>query len=197
MEMPGFEKLFTEHAKDGLLIVAVSEDEDRAALDKYLQEKHLSFQSEIFYTYGFKTAESVLRFYGELSEMSPEDIALNAPRQLTRLGLEQAAARKVNGFSKGMVQRLGLAQALLHRPDLLILDEPTTGLDPEGRKLVADIIQEEKQRGTTVFLSSHILSDIYAICGRSIQWLSRWQRFARSRGRRFKKPCAGGSSMWC
>ena len=72
--------------------------------------------------------------------------------------------RKVSGFSKGMYQRLGLAQALLHEPDLLILDEPTTGLDPEGRKLVADIILEEKARGATVFLSSHILADVERTC---------------------------------
>jgi ABC-2 type transport system ATP-binding protein len=92
--------------------------------------------------------------------MPREKIAQAVPRQLARLGLERASDRKVHGFSKGMVQRLGLAQALLHEPDLLILDEPTTGLDPEGRKLVADIILEEKARGTTVFLSSHILSDV-------------------------------------
>src|SRR5262249_26221341 len=67
-------------------------------------------------------------------------------------------------FSKGMIQRLGLAQALLHEPSLLILDEPTTGLDPEGRKLVSDLIVEERQRGTTVVLSSQILSDVERTC---------------------------------
>jgi ABC-2 type transport system ATP-binding protein len=122
------------------------------------------FQSEIFYTYGFKTAERVLRFYGELSELSSATMDEAVPRQLARIGLDQARARKVSGFSKGMVQRLGLAQALLHEPELLILDEPTTGLDPEGRKLVAEIILEQKARGTTVFLSSHILSDVERTC---------------------------------
>ncbi|HTR79447.1 MAG TPA: ABC transporter ATP-binding protein [Gemmatimonadaceae bacterium] len=126
--------------------------------------RRLGFQSEIFYTYGFKTATQVLRFYGRLSQMSDERLAAAVPRQLERLGLSAAADRKVNGFSKGMVQRLGLAQALLHEPELLILDEPTTGLDPEGRKLVADIILEEKARGTTVFLSSHILADVERTC---------------------------------
>jgi ABC-2 type transport system ATP-binding protein len=106
----------------------------------------------------------VLSFYGELSEMPSHRIAEAVPRQLARLGLSQAARRKVRGFSKGMMQRLGLAQALLHEPELLILDEPTTGLDPEGRKLVADIIREEKERGVTVFLSSHILSDVERTC---------------------------------
>jgi ABC-2 type transport system ATP-binding protein len=126
--------------------------------------RRIGFQSEIFHTYGFKTAERALRFYGTLAEMPAEKIATAVPRQLDRLGLNAASTRKVRGFSKGMVQRLGLAQALLHEPELLILDEPTTGLDPEGRKLVAEIILEEKMRGTTVFLSSHILSDVERTC---------------------------------
>jgi ABC-2 type transport system ATP-binding protein len=124
----------------------------------------IGFQSEIFYTYGFKTADGVMRFYGQLSEMPDGRIAEAVPRQLARLGLTQAARRKVGGFSKGMIQRLGLAQALLHQPELLILDEPTTGLDPEGRKMVADIILEEKARGATIFLSSHILADVERTC---------------------------------
>ncbi len=126
--------------------------------------RRVGFQSEIFYTYGFKTAEKALCFYGELSEMSGPEINREVPRQLDRLGLGGARTRKVRGFSKGMIQRLGIAQALLHQPELLILDEPTTGLDPEGRKLVTDIILEEKARGTTVFLSSHILSDVDRTC---------------------------------
>jgi ABC-2 type transport system ATP-binding protein len=126
--------------------------------------QRVGFQSEIFYTYGFKTAERALHFYGELSEMPEDKIEREVPRQLERLGLGAARNRKVRGFSKGMIQRLGIAQALLHQPELLILDEPTTGLDPEGRKLVADIILEEKARGTTVFLSSHILSDVERTC---------------------------------
>lgn len=126
--------------------------------------RRIGFQSEIFHTYGFKTAETALRFYGELSEMSDERIKSAVPTRLEQLGLSAARERKVRGFSKGMVQRLGIAQALLHEPELLILDEPTTGLDPEGRKLVADIILDEKARGTTVFLSSHILSDVERTC---------------------------------
>jgi len=126
--------------------------------------RRMGFQSEIFHTYGYMTAEEILRFYGYLAEMPSSKIAEAVPRQLERLGLSAVVRRKVNGFSKGMTQRLGLAQALLHQPELLILDEPTTGLDPEGRKLVADIILEEKQRGATVFLSTHILSDIERLC---------------------------------
>jgi ABC-2 type transport system ATP-binding protein len=80
------------------------------------------------------------------------------------MGLADAANRKVVTFSKGMNQRLGLAQALLHDPELLILDEPTSGLDPEGRRLVLDIIRDEKAKGRTIFLSSHILSDVERTC---------------------------------
>ena len=80
----------------------------------------------------------------------------------------EAADRKVGTFSKGMMQRLGLAQALLHEPEFLVLDEPTTGLDPEGRKLVAEIILEEKAQERTVFLSSHILSDVERTCDRVV-----------------------------
>lgn len=126
--------------------------------------RRTGFQSEIFYTYGFKTAERALRFYGLLSEVPPERLDGAITAQLDRLGLGSARSRKIGGFSKGMTQRLGVAQALLHQPELLILDEPTTGLDPEGRKLVADIILEEKARGTTVFLSSHILADVERTC---------------------------------
>jgi ABC-2 type transport system ATP-binding protein len=126
--------------------------------------RRTGFQSEIFYTYGFKTAERALHFYGTLSEMPSDRLREAVGRQIERLGLGAAKARRVRGFSKGMTQRLGLAQALLHEPDLLVLDEPTTGLDPEGRKLVAEIIREEKARGATVFLSSHILSDVERTC---------------------------------
>jgi ABC-2 type transport system ATP-binding protein len=126
--------------------------------------KQTGFQPEIFHTYGFKTAADTLRFYGRLAGMETKSLGAAVDRQLGRLGLGAAAGRKVAGFSKGMNQRLGLAQALLHEPNLLILDEPTTGLDPEGRKLVADLILEEKARGATVFLSSHILSDVERTC---------------------------------
>ncbi|MDZ7757113.1 AAA family ATPase [Rhodohalobacter sp.] len=77
--------------------------------------------------------------------------------KLSRLGLSGAKNQKVKSFSKGMNQRLGIAQALLHEPDLLILDEPFTGLDPQGRREIIEIIREEKAKGKTIFFSSHIL----------------------------------------
>jgi ABC-2 type transport system ATP-binding protein len=124
----------------------------------------IGYQCEIFYTYPFYTAKQALRYYGQLSGMTQEALAVAIPKQLERLGLDDAANRKASGFSKGMMQRLGLAQALLHQPEVLILDEPASGLDPVGRKVVLDIIREEKARGRTVFLSSHILADVERIC---------------------------------
>jgi ABC-2 type transport system ATP-binding protein len=126
--------------------------------------QRVGYQPEIFHTYPFYKAREALRYYGRLSGMSGHAIDAAVPPLLARMGLEGAANRAVATFSKGMTQRLGLAQAMLHNPDLLILDEPTTGLDPEGRRLVLDIIGEEKAKGRTVFLSSHILSDVERTC---------------------------------
>jgi len=126
--------------------------------------RRIGYQCEIFYTYPFYTAKQALRYYGRLSGMTKEALTLAIPKQLERLGLEDAANRKASSFSKGMMQRLGLAQALLHQPELLILDEPASGLDPVGRKVVLDIIREERSRGRTVFLSSHILADVERTC---------------------------------
>jgi ABC-2 type transport system ATP-binding protein len=126
--------------------------------------RRIGYQSEIFHTYPFYTATQALRFYGQLSGLSKDSLARSTDQQLDRVGLADAKHRKASGFSKGMTQRLGLAQALLHEPELLILDEPTSGLDPEGRRQVLDIIREEKSRGRTVFLSSHILADVERIC---------------------------------
>jgi ABC-type multidrug transport system ATPase subunit len=96
--------------------------------------------------------------------MSSPSLNTAIPPVLDRMGLTEAGNRPISSYSKGMAQRLGLAQALIHDPELLILDEPTSGLDPEGRRLVLDIIGEEKARGRTVFLSSHILSDVERTC---------------------------------
>ena len=126
--------------------------------------RKIGYQSEIFHTYPFYKPRDVLRFYGQLSGMSKAGVDAAAPALLARMGLGDVPSRPVGTFSKGMTQRLGLAQALLHDPELLILDEPTSGLDPEGRRLVLDIIRDEKQRGRTVFLSSHILADVERTC---------------------------------
>ena len=126
--------------------------------------RRIGYQPEIFNTYPFYTARETLRFFGGLSGMSRDDVDRAATPLLARMGLADAGHRRVATYSKGMTQRLGLAQALLHDPEFLILDEPTSGLDPEGRRLVLDIIREEKARGRTILLSSHILADVERIC---------------------------------
>ena len=108
----------------------------------------------------------VLRYLGRLSGLSGADLDRRAGALLERVGLGHALDLTVRKFSKGMVQRLGLAQALLHDPPLLILDEPMSGLDPIGRKEVRDIVLGQRQQGKTVFFSTHILSDVETICDR-------------------------------
>jgi ABC-2 type transport system ATP-binding protein len=108
----------------------------------------------------------VLRFLGELSGLSGQDLDRRAEALLGQVGLGHAKDLSVRKFSKGMVQRLGLAQALLHDPPLLILDEPMSGLDPIGRKEVRDIVLGLRHQGKTVFFSTHILSDVESICDR-------------------------------
>jgi ABC-2 type transport system ATP-binding protein len=116
--------------------------------------------------YDFMTPKEYLRFVGRSFRMLAEEITIRTEETLRLLELQDAAERPIRGFSKGMVQRLGLAQTLLHDPDLYILDEPMSGLDPLGRALVKDIIIELKQRGKTVFFSTHITDDVEAVCDR-------------------------------
>jgi len=108
----------------------------------------------------------VLQFYGALLEMSPALRAERTASLLARLGLEDVARRRVSTYSKGTLQRLGLAQALLNDPDLLILDEPTSSLDPMARREFSNIIRELKARGKTVLVSSHLLSEVETMCDR-------------------------------
>jgi len=96
----------------------------------------IGYQPEIFHTYAFYTAQQALYYYGRLTGLSGNALDEAIPSLLDQVGLVDAADRRTGSFSKGMTQRLGLAQALLHEPELLILDEPTSGLDPEGRRLV-------------------------------------------------------------
>lgn len=116
--------------------------------------------------YEFMTAREYLDFIGHTFSLSEKDIFSGSKRVLDLLDLHSAADRPIRSYSKGMVQRLGLAQALLHDPDLYVLDEPMSGLDPLGRALVKEIIKELKAQGKTVFFSTHITADIEVICDR-------------------------------
>ncbi|MGB4600082.1 MAG: ABC transporter ATP-binding protein [Trichlorobacter sp.] len=118
------------------------------------------------YIYDFLTASEYLAYAGRLSGMSATAIRQRSEELLTKLKLDQAAKRRISGYSKGMQQRTAIAAALIHDPELVVLDEPMSGLDPLGRKLIFDLIAELKTQGKTVFISSHVLTDIERLCDR-------------------------------
>ncbi|WP_372896775.1 ABC transporter ATP-binding protein [Stieleria sp.] len=112
------------------------------------------------------SARSALRYYGRMSGMTAAEIHSRSDELLKLVGLEGRDRESVRRFSKGMYQRLGLAQALLHDPDLLVLDEPTDGLDPVGRNEVRKVIDRLRDSGKTIFLNSHILQEVEMVCTR-------------------------------
>lgn len=112
----------------------------------------------------YLSAAEVLHFYGGLSGLSSDELPGKVERQLERVGLADRKHDPISRFSKGMVQRLGLAQATINSPDLLILDEPTEGLDLMGRKLLRDVVRETKAAGKTVLLVSHVLPEVEELC---------------------------------
>ena len=125
----------------------------------------LGYLPERPYLYEFLTAQEFLKLHWDLGRKTTSvEFAPIMESTLQRVGLKGVQKQRIRSFSKGMMQRLGLAQALLHEPQLLILDEPMSGLDPDGRWLVKKIIQQEIDKGTTVFFSSHLLSDLQELC---------------------------------
>jgi ABC-2 type transport system ATP-binding protein len=130
--------------------------------------RELGYLPENPYFYEHLTPVEALQFYGRLSGLTAADVAARTPALLERVRLSDAAKRRIRGFSKGMRQRLGLAAALIHEPALVMLDEPLNGLDPSGRQLVKDLILEERQKGRTVFLCSHVLADVEELCDRVV-----------------------------
>ena len=112
------------------------------------------------------TGESALRFYGGLSGLRGAPLRARSREVLGQFGLAEAARRKIRSFSKGMKQRLGLAQVFLAEPHVLFLDEPTDGVDPVGRAQIRGLLEEQKRRGRTIFLNSHLLSEVEQLCDR-------------------------------
>lgn len=133
---------------------------DRAALAK------IGFLPEHFRFQEWLTAYEFLQLHGELLGMTMRDLKLRRDELLEQVGLSDFRHKLLRTFSKGMLQRVGLAQALMNRPNLVFLDEPTSGLDPVGRRLVRDMIRDLRAQGTSVFLNSHILSEIEVTCSR-------------------------------
>jgi len=133
---------------------------------KIAARKNLGFLPENPYFYEYLTAPESLAFYARLLEVPRRERKQRIGEMLSLVELDNVPKVRVKHYSKGMRQRLGLAQALLNDPKVLILDEPMSGLDPVGRHKIRRLITEQKERGRTVFFSSHILSDVEAICDR-------------------------------
>ncbi len=143
---------------------------DAWVLGKHFEDvrvkKYIGFLPEQPYFYDYLTAQEFLDFYAQLFGFDKKKRKQRVRNLLTIVGLEEVASKQLRKFSRGMLQRIGIAQALINDPELVILDEPLSGLDPSGRKEIRDIIFHLKSEGRTVIFSSHILSDVEAICDR-------------------------------
>jgi len=128
--------------------------------------REIGYLPEQPYFYDYLTARELLDYYARFSDYSAPERRERVGKFLARVGLAAAADVQLRKFSKGMLQRVGIAQAILHDPPVVILDEPMSGLDPVGRREVRDIIQALKEQGRTVFFSTHILSDAEMLCDR-------------------------------
>jgi ABC-2 type transport system ATP-binding protein len=126
--------------------------------------RKIGFLPEDFRFYDWLTASELLALHGRLCGLTTAQLRDRVPAYIDLVGLTPHRDRRLRGFSKGMLQRIGLAQALIHEPELIFLDEPTSGLDPMGRHLVRDIIRDQRKRGATVFLNSHLLSEVEITC---------------------------------
>ena len=126
----------------------------------------VGFLPENPYFYKYLTGEETLRFYGKLCGLRGTKLKARMHELLELVGLTEARDRRLGGYSKGMLQRIGLAQALIQEPKLVVLDEPTAGVDPAGSREIRDLILALKHRGTTVLLSSHLLTQVQEICDR-------------------------------
>lgn len=129
-----------------------------------LAKKRIGYLPERPYLYEFLSGIEFLRLHWNLVQDSQKDFIERAHEALKRVDLFEARDKKLRQYSKGMLQRVGIAQAILNRPQLLILDEPMSGLDPDGRGLVKDILKDEAKRGTSLFFSSHLLQDMEELC---------------------------------
>ena len=126
----------------------------------------VGFLPENPYFYKYLTGEETLRFYGRLCGLGGRELKTRTDELLDLVSLQDARDRRLGGYSKGMLQRIGLAQALIQEPKLVVLDEPTAGVDPAGSREIRDLILDLKRRGITVLLSSHLLAQVQEICDR-------------------------------
>src|ERR1700677_1311614 len=131
-----------------------------------IARQRIGYLPEMTYYYKFLSAEELLRFYAKIFGLPGAEADKRIDETLKLVELDSARKRLIKTYSKGMQQRVGLAQALINNPDLLILDEPTSGLDPLGHMKVRDIIQRLKNEGKTVFFSSHEMGEVETVCDR-------------------------------
>jgi ABC-2 type transport system ATP-binding protein len=129
-------------------------------------KRRIGYLAENPYFYDYLTAEELLEYFGGLFGLSPADRRARAARLLDQVGIGAERRLQLRKFSKGMVQRVGIAQALLNEPEVVFLDEPMSGLDPLGRRQIRELILTLRDRGCTVFFSSHVLSDAETLCSR-------------------------------
>ncbi|RKW21134.1 ABC transporter ATP-binding protein [Candidatus Gracilibacteria bacterium] len=127
-------------------------------------KKQIGFMPENTYLYKHLTGKEFLKFNGKFFGLFGQKLDQKVQNLLKKLGLENAGDKFLKDYSKGMLQRIGLAQAIINEPKLLFLDEPMSGLDPIGRKMVKDLIVELNSSGTTIFFNTHILADVESIC---------------------------------
>ena len=130
--------------------------------------KRVGYMPENPYVYQYLKPLEFLDLCGRLVGLTKADRRARSEKMIDKVGLRDAVDRPIGKFSKGMMQRIGLAQALLHDPELLVLDEPMSGLDPIGRKEVRDLLLEQRERGKTLLFTSHILSDVELLCDRVV-----------------------------
>jgi len=134
--------------------------------DEVRSRENVGFLPENPYFYKFLTGQETLRFYGKICGLSGAPLQKRIDELLELVGMEDARHRRVGGYSKGMLQRIGLAQALVQDPKLVILDEPTAGVDPIGSRAIRDLILRLKERSITVLLTSHLLEQVQEVCDR-------------------------------
>jgi ABC-2 type transport system ATP-binding protein len=130
------------------------------------KNERVGYLPEESYLYKFLNAEETLDFYGRLFEMPADERRARTEKLIKMVGLEKSRRRQLREYSKGMTRRIGLAQALINEPDLLVLDEPTTGLDPLGSRDMKDLILKLRDEGKTILLCSHQLADVQDVCDR-------------------------------
>ncbi|MGA2694413.1 MAG: ABC transporter ATP-binding protein [Terriglobales bacterium] len=135
-------------------------------LDDPRMKAQIGFLPEQPYFYDYLTGRELLTYYAQLSGVAAKERSRRVDAMLQRVGLGDAGNLQLRKFSKGMLQRVGIAQAILHDPQIVFLDEPMSGLDPMGRREVRDLMEQLKHEGKTVFFSTHILSDAEALCDR-------------------------------